>query len=597
MLQPVNAPPLLNDSNWAASLTKIKMRTGQTSFFVLVAALAWAICSAAYGASYSPKRAPGAEIFDNKTVLPIRIEISASELATLRKADRQDVRATVWEGTNMYRDVGLHVKGAAGSRRGIDDPKPALTLNFQKFTPEQKFHDLRKIHLNNSVQSRSYMDENICSELYRKAGVPTPRVTYATVELNGKKKQFYVVKEGFTKDFLGVYFKNKDGNLYDGEFLHEIDQPLKLDIEGNGDVRDRSDLKALVKATREPDVLQRFDTMSKVLDMDRFITFMTLQIMTWDWDGYVMKPNNYRVYHDLGTGKMVILPHGMDQMFWEVNHFIIPRPPVFNGLLARAVMETPEGNKLYRQRFGEVFTNVFQIEMLTNRVEELAALIRPVLVQLYGEGAGNNYDGEAKKMHDLLVAQHANFQRRLTEPEPKPIIFTSGTAMITNWTITLRPPDPAKAIRDRVEIDNRHALHILTTNQMTNTTASWRANVYLGEGNYRFEAMAKCAGVVPAVNLKKGAGAGIRHSGTQTNRANILVGDVPWQKLEYSLPTIRGMEREVELICELRATAGEVWFDLDSLRLVKVEGDVSKRKIPPQPIESISTSTETRPAP
>ncbi len=493
------------------------------------------------------------------------------------------------KGRNIWRDVGLHVKGAAGSRRGIDD-KAALTLNFRKFTPGQRFHGLRKIHLNNSVQDSSFMDENICSELYRKAGVPTPRVTYATVELNGRQRGFYVVKEGFTKDMLGMYFKNKDGNLYDGGFLREITEPLKRDIDGEDDVRDWSDLKALVKAAREPDVLNRFDAMSKVLDMDRFVTFLVLQIMTWDWDGYVMNPNNYRVYHDPSTGKMVFLPHGMDQMFWDVNHFIVPRPPVFNGLVARAVMETPQGNKFYRQRFGEVFTNVFQIETLTNRVNELAALIRPALVQLHGEKAGNDYDGQAKRMRDLIVAQHANFQRRLTEPEPKPIAFISGVARITNWTVTLRPPDPANAIRDRVDIDGKRTLHILTTNQMTNTTASWRANVYLGEGNYRFEAMAKCAGVVPAINLKKGAGAGIRHSGTATNRLNILAGDAPWQQMEYLLPPIRGMEREVELICELRATAGEVWFDLDSLRLVKVEAEAWKPKdlpkvVPPVPIE------------
>src|SRR5687768_479503 len=129
------------------------MRTGQTSFFVFAVALAWAMATPMFGASYAPKRVPGAEIFDNKTILPIRIEIASNEMAVLRRNDRQDVRATVYEGSNVWREVGLHVKGAAGSRvpRGIDD-KAALTLNFQKFTPGQRFHGLRKIHLNNSVQ-------------------------------------------------------------------------------------------------------------------------------------------------------------------------------------------------------------------------------------------------------------------------------------------------------------------------------------------------------------------------------------------------------------------------------------------------------------
>jgi len=293
--------------------------------------------------------------------------------------------------------------------------------------------------------------------------------------------------------------------------------------------------------------------------------------MTWHWDGYVMKRNNYRVYHEPTGNKIYFLPHGMDQMFWDPNGPIIPKPNRFNGLVARAMIETPQGNKFYRQRFGEVFTNYFQIETLTNRVNELAALIRPAIVELEGEDAGKNYDGQAKQVRDRITAQYVNFERRLTEPEPEPLKFSSGIASITNWVIPLTPKDPANAIRDRVNIDGRLSLHILTTNKTTNTSASWRATVYLAPGNYRFETMAKCAGVVPAVNLKKGAGAGIRHSGTVTNRLNMLEGDAPWQKLEYDLPTVR-FEQELILICELRADDGEAWFDLNSMRLVKTEG-------------------------
>jgi len=531
------------------------------------------------------KRAPGAEIFDNKTVLPIRIEISPNELATLRKDDHKDVRAMVWEGTNVYRDVGLHVKGAAGSRRAIDDIKPALTLNFQKFTPEQRFHGLRKIHLNNSVQDGSYLCENICGELYRKAGVPTPRVTYATLELNGKKRGLYVVKEGFTKELLGMYFKNKDGNLYDGGFLREIDQQLERDLDGDGDVRDWSDLKALVTASRIPDPVERFDELSKVLDMDRFITYAALQIMTWDWDGYVMNHNNFRVYHDRDTGKMVFFPHGMDQMFWEPIHQPIPVPNKFNSLLGQAFISTPQGKRLYKQRFGEVFTNYFQIETLTNRVNELAVLLKPHVDNT------NEFNNQVTRIRNLITAQHANFTKRLNEPEPEPLKFTSGVASVTNWSIPLTPPDRANAIRERVVFDGHDTLHILTTNKMTNTSASWRASVMLGrEGVYRFEAMARCAGVVPVPatftnDLKKGVGAGIRLHATSKPRPNQLVGDMPWTKLEYAITNKLNEPVEFELLCELRAAAGEVWFDVSSIKLVKT--DLNPRPpVVPKPVST-----------
>ncbi len=222
------------------------MRMARTSLAVLAGVLSLLLCEPTFAASYSypapngsptnksrkQKPAPGEVLFDNQTVLPLRIEIAPSELAVLRRDDRKDVRATVYQGTNVWRDVGLHVKGAAGSRRGIED-KPALTLNFGKFTPKQRFHGLRKIHLNNSVQDRSYLTENICGELYRRAGVPAPRVTYATLDLNGRARGLYVVKEGFTKEMLGIYFKNPDGNLYDGGFLREITDQLERDLDGD----------------------------------------------------------------------------------------------------------------------------------------------------------------------------------------------------------------------------------------------------------------------------------------------------------------------------------------------------------------------------
>jgi len=46
-----------------------------------------------------------------------------------------------------------------------------------------------------------------------------------------------------------------------------------------------------------------------------------------------------------------------------------------------------------------------------------------------------------------------------------------------------------------------------------------------------------------------------------------LEGDAAWRHVQYSLTNT--VEDAVEFVCELRATRGEVWFDEDSLRLVK----------------------------
>src|SRR5262249_17406650 len=206
--------------------------------------------------------------------------------------------------------------------RGIDD-KPGLTLNMNKFKEDQLFHGMDKWHLANSVQDPSYLSELICGELFRAAGVPASRVGHAIVTVNGRQRGLYYIKEGYDKHFLRRHFKNSDGNLYDGGFLRDIDQPLQL-LHTKDDVKDRADLKALTAAVRENDPKKRFEKMEKLLDMDKFITYLVLESITWDWDGYPMNRNNYRIYHDPKRDKVVFIPSGMDQMFGNPGGPILP---------------------------------------------------------------------------------------------------------------------------------------------------------------------------------------------------------------------------------------------------------------------------------
>jgi hypothetical protein len=87
-------------------------------------------------------------------------------------------------------------------------------------------------------------------------------------------------------------------------------------------------------------------------------------------------------------------------------------------------------------------------------------------------------------------------------------------------------------------------------------------------GHYRFEGLARGAGIAPVNGDEKGAGAGLRISGANRPVSDKLVGDANWTKLVFEFDVAPPLN-SVELVCELRATRGEVWFDADSLRLVR----------------------------
>jgi spore coat protein CotH len=169
---------------------------------------------------------PGGALFTGYTVHRIQIEISSDGLAALRRHPREYVLATVRVAGEAYEEVGIHLKGSTGSFRDVDD-KPAFTVDFDQFNPDQKCDGLSKIHLNNSVEDSSYVNERLGADLFRAAGVPTPRVAHAMVELNGRSLGLYVLKEGFTKEFLGLHFTRTDGNLYDVGSGNEVTERMR----------------------------------------------------------------------------------------------------------------------------------------------------------------------------------------------------------------------------------------------------------------------------------------------------------------------------------------------------------------------------------
>jgi spore coat protein H len=499
-----------------------------------------------------PKTAPGAELFGTERICRLRLVIAAEDIVVLRRDSRYYVPAVVHDGDEVFQQVGIHLKGSTGSFRSIDD-KPALTLSFSKFVPGQTFHGLRKIHLNNSVEDASYFNEYAGSQLFRAAKVPAPRITHALVELNGRRLGLYVLKEGFAEEFLSQYFQKTNGNLYDTGVGYDVDEALDKD-QGDGP-DDRSDLQALALAAHEADPLKRWHQLGKVLDLERFISFMAMEVITGHRDGYCLARNNFRVYQDLDTGKMVFFPHGMDQLFGRPD---APIQPTFSGLVARALMETPEGRSRYRERLSLLVTNAFDVPALHTHADALLARVRPRL----DANEARALERAIAAVKERVAQRRRSLEQQLSEPELKPLRFENGVAGPTGWR-AVDEPAGGKMDRNRLP-DGREALYIRAGPL---TSASWRCKVLLAQGRYHFQAAVRTFGV-EELGFGKNKGVGLRVSAGGPLPPCELLGDNDWTRLEQAFEI--GTDQEVELICELRARKGEVWFDLDSLRLVKL---------------------------
>jgi spore coat protein H len=493
--------------------------------------------------------------------LDIRLE--PAEWSRLQQQNRAYARCTVVEdGQTRYEAVGIKLKGAAGSFQGLDG-KPALTLNFDKFKEGQSFHDLDKVHLNNSVQDPTYLNELLCSELFLGAGVPTPRTTHARVRLNDRDLGFFVLKEGFGKGFLRRNGLDPKGNLYEGAFVQDVDGQAELDS-GSGPT-DRSDIGRLLAACREPDPARRRVMIEQTVDVRRFLTFVALEAMTCHWDGYSRNRNNYRFYFDPLSGKVQFFPHGMDQMFGDPGFGILDTP---GTLVTRAVLSVPEWRADYRDRIAELLPRFVPPDRLLARLDLHARRIRPVVAQM-SEAAARELDHHVAGLRERIGRRAQSLAQQNAVPEPRPLRFSAGgVAQITGWSPRAETPDARlEKVQGSAAKPNPWLLSI-AAGPGGRCVASWRARVILAAGRYRFEARGKAQDLRPLPEGGAG-GAGIRISGV--GRENRLVGTTGWTPLAFALD-VQEPQREVELVVELRAISGQVTFEADSLRLVRLEG-------------------------
>src|SRR5579862_909953 len=502
------------------------------------------------------------DLFAGRTVLHIQIEIPAEGMRKLSSdgwggRQRPFALATVREAGQVYTNVEVHLKGGAGSYRPVDD-NPGLTLSFEKDAPGQTFHGLKKFSLNNSVQDPSFLNEKISRELFNSAGSPTPRAGFTTVELNGRNLGIHVLIEGANKQFLRQHFENVHGNLYQTHGNQEITS--RLDVNSGDDPTNNAGLHALTQAIREADPAVRWRRLEETLDVNRFLTFMAMEVIVWHWDGYCMNQNNYRVFHDLEANKIVFIAHGMDQMFGKGRSGAdCSIYPPWRGMVAKAVMSTAQGRQLYLARLGELYTNVFRVEGLLKEVDRLSSVVQEVIAESNPQSA-LAYQRRVDALKAHIEERDRSLARQLADASKPSDPDLSEPVHLTGWTARIQDGQPEfdkNADESRANLLHISALH-------GKSSGSWRTRLQLESGRYRFETEMRVRTVGAA---GQGIGAGLRIYGGRPIRE--VSGSTEWRPLAYEFQVDES--REIEFICELRATDAEVWFDAQKIRVVRVD--------------------------
>lgn len=495
----------------------------------------------------------------------LEIQLAPADVETLRNyqwgrpsrrrggpMERPEVLATIREGDRTYTNVAIHLKGSMGSFRPFDD-KPAMTLNFSKHARGQNFHGFTKLSLNNSVQDSTYISEVICRELFTAAGVPAPAATHATAVVNGRDLGLFVVLEGWGKPFLRKHFSEVGGNLYEGAFADEISPDLEVNSGDHPEAH--AELDRLLAAIRPANHAQLWSRLSAVLDVDRFASLLAMEVLTCHWDGYSLNRNNYRIFHDRASDRLVFLPHGMDQMFGSRGRMPPTSTllPQMQGAVSQAFMSTREGRRLYLDRLAAFSTNLLVADILVGRVRELGRKLRPTL-EAYGSDVAQQHAAEVEEFCQRIAERCESVSEQLKSLPGETRFDTEGVAPVSGW----RPRAGRQDHRfERAVEDGRTLLKIRGG---ASGSGSWRAAVILPPGEYVFEGRARYH--------SDGAQGGIhlRISGTQTEWLRPPSGE--WTPVHFVFEVNEPMST-VELICELGGNGGAAEFDEKSLRLIR----------------------------
>lgn len=496
----------------------------------------------------------GEDLFDTCVVPTLVIEVPRSGVAALGANPRRYVTATVREGDIRYTNVALKLKGGPGSFRNFEDT-PSLTLNFEKFAEGQSFHGLKKLHLNSSIQDRTFLCEKISRELFNAAGIPTPRAGHALVTLNGREMGLHVLLEGVNRQFLKRHFEDPSGNVYDGHA--GMDVGTRIPVNEGENPKDRQRLADLAAAAKESDLNTRRERLEKVLDVDRFLTFVGLETLLAHWDGYTMNRNNYRIFHDRASDRMVFLPHGMDQVLGGREVALFPKS---QAIVARSVLEVPEFRARYRSRLRELATNVFQPTAIAGRVREIVSRVGPVLATEDIEAA-SAFRRRASSFEKRIAARSISVERELFGAPVLASRTTHGAPEVTEWEPRL---DLGDATLERVQDERGRAVLRVTTSK--GCTASWRSRAVLEPGRYRLEGDLRFQGV-ELDSADPRSGAGFRISRQRTGQKN--TGNREWSAVRHDFEVSETM-LDVELICELRAKKGVLWVDPESIKLTRL---------------------------
>ena len=287
----------------------------------------------------------------------------------LPAADWAQLRATYLENTwyncqfsfdGITASAAIRSRGN-GSRDGL---KPGLKISFKRPGCEP-FLDLDSLVLGNHKQDGSGLKDGLSYELFRRMGIPAPRLGYARVIVNGEYWGLYSVVEDIETAFLKKTYDRADGYLYEYSWVDEWGfemrgsdpssyVPSPFEPKTNTKAPEAVALHGLVNTINHAADGDFSQCMAECLDVRQFLRFIAAETFTDDRDSILGDWGMNNIYfHRLPAEKRFSV------IAWDKNwSFFDWRQPILrnaqSNVLVRRLLARPAWREFLKAELERV---------------------------------------------------------------------------------------------------------------------------------------------------------------------------------------------------------------------------------------------------
>lgn len=246
------------------------------------------------------------------------------ELEDFHRTD-VEVPATLTVDGRTYPEVGVHFRGMSSYMMVGTGYKRSLNLSLDYTHANQNLLGHRTLNLLNSHEDASFLHSALFSHIAQHY-LPTPKVNFVRVVINGENWGIYGNQEQFNKDFLQDRFGSGKGARWKvpgspggrGGLAYLGDDPAAYrrtyEIKSKDDPASWAKLIRVCRLLETTPAEELEAALAPHFDVDGALRFLALDVTFANGDGYWARTSDYTIGED-AKGRLHLIPHDMNETF------------------------------------------------------------------------------------------------------------------------------------------------------------------------------------------------------------------------------------------------------------------------------------------